>query len=602
VKIAVCVKQVPRLDQVEFHPKTNRIVREGVETEVNPLDLKALGHGLALRESAGGEVLVITMGPPSARRELEDAVRRGADRAVHLVDQRFAGADTLATARALAHALRLEELDLVLFGRSTLDGATAQVGPQVAELLGVAQLTQATELEADGEGGLLVTCETERGAERWRAPLPLAVTVERGPDPPSPDPERTPYVEEREGDALGGGPRDYGTRGSKTYVTEVNAVSIEREIERLEGVRAGAERIEALVRERVRELDSESAAGEVREREPTRALWVLAEHDRDGLHPVSFEGLACARQVAGQLDAEVVSVLLCADPGDAPRELAAHGADRVLVLRHPALAEYATEPYTAAVAEAVEAREPFAVIGPWSAQGRDYVPRMAARLGLGLTGDFTGLRVEDPDTDDPDLLWLKPAWAGTVEAPIIAHTEPSVGTLRPGVFAVPTRHDGREVPVEELEPGGLSGGGGGEQPRREGGEVHVDAATLLDAAPIVVCVGEDLSSEGARSAERLAHALGGSFGATAAAVAAGHAPPQLEVGVLKRSIAPLLFLALGVHEEQDLAAVRGARTIVTVDADGHAPAHRRADLAVAADPAEIASALLERHPASEAAQ
>lgn len=593
MKIAVCVKQVPRLDQVEFHPKTNRIVREGVETEVNPLDLKALGHGLALRESAGGEVLAITMGPPSARRELEDAVRRGADRAVHLVDQRFAGADTLATARALAHALRLEEVDLVLFGRSTLDGATAQVGPQVAELLGVAQLTQATELEADGEGGLLVTCETERGAERWRAPLPLAVTVERGPDAPEPDADRVAEVQEREAEALGGGPRDYGTRGSKTYVTEVNAVSIEREVERLEGVRAGAERIEALVRERVRDPAPESAAGEVREREPTRALWVLAEHDRDGLHPVSFEGLACARRVAGELDAEVVSVLACADPGDSPRELAAHGADRVLVLRHPALADYATEPYTAAVAAAVEAREPFAVIGPWSAQGRDYVPRMAARLGLGLTGDFTGLRVEDADTDEPDLLWLKPAWAGTVEAPIIAHTEPSVGTLRPGVFGVPTRHEGREAPVEELEPRLAEPGGA--EPSREGRDVHVDAASLLDAAPIVVCVGEDLSAEGVKSAEALAHALGGSFGATSAAVAAGHAPPQLEVGVLKRSIAPLLFLALGVHEEEDLDAVRGARTIVTVDPDADAPAHRRADLAVVADAAEMASALLERH-------
>jgi len=593
VKIAACLKQVPRLDQVEFHPKTNRIVREGVETEINPLDLRALAHALALRASEGGEVTAITMGPPGAREELEDAVRRGADRAVHLVDPRFAGADTLATARALAHALKAEAPDLVLFGRSTLDGATAQVGPQVAELLGLSQITQATELEADGEGGLLVSRETERGAERWRSPLPLAVTVERGPNPPEPDLGRTPEVEERDADALGGGPRDYGTRGSKTYVTEVNAVSMEREVEHVEGVEAGAARIEALVRERVHGADSRSAAGEAREAAPSRALWVLAERDRDGLHPVSLEGLTCARAVAGELDAEVVSVLVCADPGDAPSELAAHGADRVLVLRHPALGEYATESYAAAVAEAVEAREPFAVIGPWSVQGRDYVPRVAARLGLGLTGDFTGLRVEDADTEEPDLLWLKPAWAGTVEAPIIAHSEPSVGTLRPGVFGVPARHEGREVPVEESEAT-LSAPDGAE-PSREGGEVHVEAASLLDSAPIVVCVGKDLSPAGVESAEALAHALSGSFGATPAAVAAGHAPPQLEVGVLKRSIAPLLFLALGVRDEEDLDAVRGARTIVTVDADAEAPAHQRSDLAVTADPAEVASALLERH-------
>ena len=104
VKIAVCVKQVPRLDDVRFDSR-NRIVREEVELMVNPLDLQALRRAFELRDADGGEVVVLTMGPPAAREILEEAVRRGADRAVHLVDKRFGGADTLATARALAHAL-----------------------------------------------------------------------------------------------------------------------------------------------------------------------------------------------------------------------------------------------------------------------------------------------------------------------------------------------------------------------------------------------------------------------------------------------------------------------------------------------------------------
>jgi len=130
---------------------------------------------------------------------------------------------------------------------------------------------------------------------------------------------------------------------------------------------------------------------------------------------------------------------------------------------------------------------------------------------------------------------------------------------------------------------------------RAGREVHVEADVLLDAAPVVVCVGEDVSEEGLNVARDLARALGGSFAATPAAVAAGHAPPQLEVGILKRSITPLLFLALGVRRAEELAAVRGARTIVTVDAHPDAPAHRHADLAVVADPGEVAGLLLERH-------
>ncbi len=149
MKIVVCMKQVPRLDEVRFD-RANRIVREDVSVMTNPLDLQALAHALRLRDQEGGEVVALTMGPPQAREMLEDAIGRGADRAIHLADKRFAGSDTLATARAIAHTLTREEPDLVLFGRSTLDGATGQVGPQVAELADLPHLTQVFELELDG--------------------------------------------------------------------------------------------------------------------------------------------------------------------------------------------------------------------------------------------------------------------------------------------------------------------------------------------------------------------------------------------------------------------------------------------------------------------
>ena len=122
MRILVCVKQVPRLDRVRFAPGLNRIVREGVEATTNPLDLLALGHALALRARHGGEVVVATMGPPAARAVLDDALAAGANRAVHLVDMCFAGADTLATARALCRLQERERADLILFGRSTVDG------------------------------------------------------------------------------------------------------------------------------------------------------------------------------------------------------------------------------------------------------------------------------------------------------------------------------------------------------------------------------------------------------------------------------------------------------------------------------------------------
>lgn len=587
MKLALCVKQVPRLDSVSFD-RRNRIVREDIELIANPSDLGALGHALELREAQGGELVAMTMGPPDAADVLEDVIARGADRAVHLVDKRFAGADTLATARALARALEREEPDLVLFGRSTLDGATGQVAPQVAELLGLPQATHVTSLSVEDDR-LRVERETERGSETWTLSLPAVVSVERGPEPPEPGETGDGEIEELTAEDLGGTPRDYGTRGSPTFVKEVRELSLEREAERVRGAEAGAERLEELVSGIERR--SSAGASSAGAGEGSRAIWVVAERDGEGLHPTSLEGIACARGAAGDLDAEVVAVLLCSDPAGLPDELAAHGADRVLVVRHDDLCEYATAPFAGALCAAIEEHEPYAVIAPWTSQGRDYVPRAAARLGLGLTGDFVRLEVEaDDEEEEPDLLWIKPAWAGTVESPIITHRAPSIGTLRPGAFRPPERSDGADAAVDELEPQLDTGGGARCEERR----VEIEEERLLDNAPVVVCVGEELGEEEVDLARRLAEALEGSVGATEGAVASRSLAPQLEIGVLKRSMSPLLVLALGVRDEQELDAVRGARRLVTVHADEDASAHGRADLAVIADPAELARAALER--------
>lgn len=592
MKIAVCVKQVPKLEDVRFD-KRNRVVREDVELTVNPIDLRALGHAVELREAAGGEVVALTMGPPSAAEALEEMVRRGADRALHLVDKRFAGADTLATARALALALKREEPDLVLFGRSTLDGATAQLAPQVAELLGVAQATHVSSLTPDDNGRLRLERETERGTELWTIGPPAVVSVERGPAPPDPEDDGEAEIEELTAEDLGGTPRDYGTRGSPTFVKEVRAASLEREAERVGDAETGT----AKLMELLSAIKQEASVDRERRGERSRSIWVLAERDGDRLHPTSLEGIACAREAADDLDAEVVSVLLCADPGRLPDGLGARGADRVLVVRDDELGEYATAPFTAAVCAAIAEHQPYAVIAPWTSQGRDYVPRAAARLGLGLTGDFVRLEIDASDEEDPDLLWIKPAWAGTVEAPIITHRAPAVGTLRPGAFQPLEPGDHADVPVEVFEPELESDEAAICEERR----VEIADERLLDNALVVVCIGEELDEDQVAAARELADALKGSVGATEEAVEAGLLPPQLEIGVLKRSMSPLLVLTLGVREGEQLDALRGARQVVTVHPDADAPAHGRADLAIAAAPEDLVRATLERIRGSERA-
>jgi electron transfer flavoprotein beta subunit len=176
--IVVCVKQVPNTTQVRINPETNTLVRDGVESIMNPFDENALEMALQLKEKhAGSKVTVLTMGPPQAAEILKEAVGRGADAVVLLCDRAFAGSDTWATSYALSTAIaKLEKPDLVLFGKQAIDGDTAQVGPGVADWMGIPCIAYARGIEISG-GKAIVERAFEDGYERLEVALPCALTV-----------------------------------------------------------------------------------------------------------------------------------------------------------------------------------------------------------------------------------------------------------------------------------------------------------------------------------------------------------------------------------------------------------------------------------------
>ncbi|MBI3014257.1 MAG: electron transfer flavoprotein subunit beta/FixA family protein, partial [Candidatus Tectomicrobia bacterium] len=177
MKIIVCIKQVPEVEDLKFDPDKRTLVREGVENIINPFDRRAITQAVALKEQFGGEVLVVTMGPPQAEEALVEALAMGADRALHLVDRAFAGADTLATARTLAMLIEREGYDLVFCGRYSVDAETGQVGPEVAELLGIPQVTGVRKVEVQPGGkSFLAERETDDGYSVLEVPLPALLT------------------------------------------------------------------------------------------------------------------------------------------------------------------------------------------------------------------------------------------------------------------------------------------------------------------------------------------------------------------------------------------------------------------------------------------
>jgi electron transfer flavoprotein beta subunit len=144
--IVACIKQVPDTTQVKIDPVTNTLVREGIPFIVNPYDTHALEEALRLKEQFGCKVVAISMGPPNTELTLKKALALGVDRAILLSDRAFGGADTLATSAVLAGAIKklndeVEEVGLVLCGKQTIDGDTAQTGPGIASRLGQVQLT-----------------------------------------------------------------------------------------------------------------------------------------------------------------------------------------------------------------------------------------------------------------------------------------------------------------------------------------------------------------------------------------------------------------------------------------------------------------------------
>lgn len=170
MNIIVCLKQVPDTTEVRIDPKTGTLIRDGVPSIINPDDRNALEEALELRDEHGGKVTVVSMGPPQAEVALKEAIAMGADEAILLTDRAFAGSDTWATSTAVAAGVKhVGDYDIIFCGRQAIDGDTAQVGPQIAEHLGVPQITYVKDVKIEGnkviahraleDGHYVVECE-----------------------------------------------------------------------------------------------------------------------------------------------------------------------------------------------------------------------------------------------------------------------------------------------------------------------------------------------------------------------------------------------------------------------------------------------------------
>lgn len=232
MNIAVCIKQVPAVSEIKLEKGTNRMLREDVPAVVNLCDKNALEEGLRLRDSHGGRVVVFSMGPPQAEEALRECIGIGADEAVLICDDAFRGSDTLATSRVLAAAIKKHgSFDVILCGRQATDGDTGQVGPGIAERLGLAQITYVNKMKVEN-GILTAQRENREGVEILQTALPVVCTITEGAHSP-----RNPSIKSKmkaknaeikgyNAAELGLLAKEVGFAGSATDVTETFAPKV----------------------------------------------------------------------------------------------------------------------------------------------------------------------------------------------------------------------------------------------------------------------------------------------------------------------------------------------------------------------------------------
>ena len=601
MKTAVCMKYVPMIARMQFDYEARTIVREGVPSEVNPFDALGLVRAVELKSASEDEVVVLTMGPPGAAEGLTTCLALGADRGVLVTDRALAGSDTLATSRALALALEREAPDLIICGRNSTDGETGQVGPEVAELMGLPHVSHVRRLELSGDRRTaIVERITDEGFQTLECDLPAVICVTEGvapelfPNRQQMEDAALKPVDEINCSMLSDDSSQFGAQGSPTWVNEIRLVEPNRLGVTLNEITPedAARQIAQSVRERLAELDADEPAtsGEPLPRYPgvaDRSVWVVAENSREGLAHVTFEMLGKARDLSEVTRSEVVAVVISATGEAHAPALAAAGADRVLVIDNSTLGPVCSRAVNNALARAVGRETPYAILFASTADGRDLASRLAARLSLGLTGDAIDLEIDD----EGRLVQLKPALGGNVVAPILSKTLPNLVTLRPGLLTPSVSHPGATALVELVEASAFDG-----SDVRLVSEVFQQDTEGRDLARarIVIGIGMGAGEENVAELVETARSLGASVATTRDVVHAGWLPQQLQVGISGRTIAPTVYIAVGIRGAfNHTVGLQRAGIVVAVNQNRRATIFRSSDFGVVGTWQEFLPPLIE---------
>jgi electron transfer flavoprotein alpha subunit len=330
-----------------------------------------------------------------------------------------------------------------------------------------------------------------------------------------------------------------------------------------------------------------------------KGIFIFVQQIDNKISGVSFELIGKAKELAADLGTDVTAVLLGSGVEGLADELAAYGADKVILVNDPALEVYTTEPYTHAMYNIIEKYQPEIVLFGATAIGRDLAPRVSARVHTGLTADCTKLEI---DAETKNLRMTRPAFGGNIMATIVCpNFRPQMATVRPGVMQKIKKIQGAVANVEEYNPGFEKN-----NKYVEVLEVIKKVSNKIDIQEANILVGGGRgvgSAENFKILEDLAGAIGGTISSSRASVDAGWVEKDLQVGQTGKTVRPHVYFAIGISGAiQHLAGMEESDIIIAINKDATAPIFDVADFGIVGDLNKIVPLLTEKIKAEMAAK
>jgi len=648
LNIGVLIKQVPV-------PKEMRTGADGLmdrsgKSQMNPHCAHALEEALSLRDKVGGTITIFSMGPPNFTQSLDEAMRKGADRAYLLSDRKLAGSDTWATAEALSTLIQWVEgqdggrkIDVLFAGLQTIDGDTAHVGPQVAGRLGYHQVTYVEGVEvAENNGEVLkIRRILEGGYQLLKVPIPVMLSITATANTPrGPSLSSSMATLEKETKILDiatiGLPEDKaGLPGSPTVVSRVKNVTTERGETKYYSEGPMSDRVKQLLEDLSESLSAESGESDDDEedeelteeekkkiarverkkerdkdlpyvdlRDGARGIGVWAQTEGEKLSEAALELLGEANRVKHKLDEDsrkITAVVI--GPGAAKHAdtLIAHGADKVVVVDDERITDYMTLPYTKAIIQIIRKIKPEIFLFSASTMGRDLAPRIAAILDVGLSADCTQFDVgyyssrKKGHRFDKAFQMKRPSFGESKLATIIGPwTYPQMATARPGTFRPMEADESREGEVETFEPEFEDDDWSIELLE----SVRNPNTIELDKADIVISGGMGVGEKGFSKLETLIDAMRKNgqnveLGASRAAVDAGFIEYKHQVGQTGSTVRPVVYFAIGISGAiQHVQGMKDSYKVVAINNDPNANIWDNADFGIVADYQEVLPELI----------